>query len=379
MRDWYNKNVLKVLLFYNILIDFMKQPKVKKLTNVELLNELPFYSSLGFKEVSEAFKRYAKSFNIEIINREDPLAQLYSSKSCIKDLFKVLLCEMKGFKYQVTMNATLRKQKINGDTKYANVYFNSFVKIVINYDFEHLINKSFDEILYRIDNWINDGSGWMIDLINSEYLNISVYVPVLGSNFIELPSELNHPKKGLINIRNNDDKRFLWCHVRHLNLVDNHCTRVSREDKRIADTLDYSDVTFPVSSKDYDKIENKNGICINVFSYEGNIIYPIYVSGKVSDCMNVLMIHEGDKSHYVYIKDFNRLMFNKTRHKNKEWFCMRCLQCFSSKNILNKHKENCLVINGEQRVKLNEGFICFKNYSRQMKVPFKIYADFECI
>ena len=58
------------------------------------------------------------------------------------------------------------------------------------------------------------------------------------------------------------------------------------------------------------------------------------------------------------------------------WFC---LQCFSSENILNKHKENCLVINGEQRVKLNEGFICFKNYSRQMKVPFKIYADFECI
>ena len=58
---------------------------------------------------------------------------------------------------------------------------------------------------------------------------------------------------------------------------------------------------------------------------------------------------------------------------------MRCLQCFSSKSILEKRKENCLVINGEQRVKLSSGFIEFKNYSRQMKVPFKIYADFECI
>ena len=58
---------------------------------------------------------------------------------------------------------------------------------------------------------------------------------------------------------------------------------------------------------------------------------------------------------------------------------MRCLQSFNSENILNKHKEDCLVINGKQRVKLSEGLISFKNYSRQMKVPFKIYADFECI
>ena len=50
-----------------------------------------------------------------------------------------------------------------------------------------------------------------------------------------------------------------------------------------------------------------------------------------------------------------------------------------SENILEKHKKSCLVINGEQRVKLSEGFINFKNYSRQMRAPFKIYADFECI
>ena len=87
--------------------------------------------------------------------------------------------------------------------------------------------------------------------------------------------------------------------------------------------------------------------------------------------MNVLMIHEGNKSHYVYIKDFNRLMFNKTKNRNKKWFCMRCLQHFSSENVLDKHKKNCLVINGEQRVELNEGFTSFKNYSRQMQVPLR--------
>ena len=72
-------------------------------------------------------------------------------------------------------------------------------------------------------------------------------------------------------------------------------------------------------------------------------------------------------------------MFNKTKNGNKKWFCMRCLQHYCSENGLDKYKENCLIINGEQRVELNEGFISFKIYSRQMRVPFKINADFECI
>ena len=90
------------------------------------------------------------------------------------------------------------------------------------------------------------------------------------------------------------------------------------------------------------------------------------------------MIHEGNKSHHVHIKDFNRLMF-KTKHGEKKYFCTRCLQHFSSESVLDRHKENCLVINGKQRVKLSGGFVSFKNYSRQTRVPFKIYADFECI
>ena len=95
--------------------------------------------------------------------------------------------------------------------------------------------------------------------------------------------------------------------------------------------------------------------------------------------MNILMIHENETFHYVYIKDFNRLMYNITKHKEKKWFCMRCLEHFSSEIVLNKHKVNCLIINGEQKIELNSGYISFKNYSNKIRVPFKIYADFECI
>ena len=375
-----NKKLLKIHPFYNILIDFMEKPKIKRLSNVELLNELPFYSSLSIKEVSEAFRRYAKSFSIEIIDRKDPLVQLNSSKPSIKDLFKDLLYEMKGFKYQVTMNITLSKEKVNGDTEYASVYFTSITKIVINLDFEYSIDKSFEEILYRTDNWINEGSGWIVESVNSEYVNISMYSPLLGSSFIELPDELEHQKKGLINIKNKDNKCFLWCHVRHLNLVYNHSTRINKKEREIADTLDYSDINFPVSEEDCFKIEDKNNIKINVYSYDNSTTYPIYVSNKnFSKNMDLLLIFLEDKSHYVYMKDFNRLMFKKTKNKNKKYFCKYCLQCFGSENILVEHKENCLVINGEQCVKLSKGSIIFKNHSKQIHAPFKIYADFEFI
>ena len=71
-------------------------------------------------------------------------------------------------------------------------------------------------------------------------------------------------------------------------------------------------------------------------------------------------------------------MFNKTKNKNKKYFCKSCLQCFSCKNVLIKHKEACLSINGAQSVRLEKGTIEFKNYFKQIPVPFKIYVNFVC-
>ena len=95
--------------------------------------------------------------------------------------------------------------------------------------------------------------------------------------------------------------------------------------------------------------------------------------------MDLLLVADENKSHYVYIKDFNTFTCNKTKNKNKKYFCICCLQCFSSEKVLIEHKENCLIINGKQSVKLKSGSISFKNYFKQLPVPFKIYADFECI
>ena len=94
---------------------------------------------------------------------------------------------MRGFKYQITVNILLSKYKGNGDKEFAPVHFNSATKTVINS--EDMLDKSFQEILYRIDNWINEGSGWKIESIESEYFNTSVCSPLSGSPYIELPNK----------------------------------------------------------------------------------------------------------------------------------------------------------------------------------------------
>ena len=77
-----------------------------------------------------------------------------------------------------------------------------------------------------IDVCINNGSGWIIELIESQYISISTYRPLLGSSYMNLPVELKSPRKGLINIKNKDKKCFLWCHVRHINPSKEHPERI---------------------------------------------------------------------------------------------------------------------------------------------------------
>ena len=133
---------------------------------------------------------------------------------------------------------------------------------------------------------------------------------------------------------------------------------------------------------DIKKIGKQNSINTNIFGYDNGRFYPIRISEeKYNHHMELLYIKKGEKSHYVYIKDFNRLMHNFTKHKDTKHFCMYCLHCFSSKNILERRQKDCLLINGTQAIEMPaEGSkIYFKNHHKMLPVPFVIYADFEAI
>ena len=170
---------------------------------------------------------------------------------------------MKGFKYQITMTVLLYKHKMDGDTEYSPVYFNSATETVIN--FKYCLDKSFQEVLYRVDHWIIKGSGWIIESIDEEDVNISAYSPLIGSTYTELPSGLKDSKKDLINIKNYDNKCFLWCHIRHLNLVEKNPQRITKKDKEMINKLDYEGIKLPVSGKIIVKFKDKTVFALMCF------------------------------------------------------------------------------------------------------------------
>ena len=125
------KKLFLILPFYNT---FIERPEIKNLSNIKLLQELPFYDELNIVKNSNAFSGYARSYKVEIVDKEDPLVQLEVSNSSIEDVFKDLLDEIKSFKYQITVAVLLSKIKTDRSTEYSPVYFNSTTKAVINSD-----------------------------------------------------------------------------------------------------------------------------------------------------------------------------------------------------------------------------------------------------
>ena len=96
----------------------------------------------------------------------------------------------------------LKKYKPNREIEFSPVYFNSLTKTLTNNKFK--LENAFQEILYRIDAWINEGSGWIIESIESQYINMLVYTPLAENPYIDLPIKLRGSKKGIINIKNED-------------------------------------------------------------------------------------------------------------------------------------------------------------------------------
>ena len=114
---------------------------------------------------------------------------------------------------------------------------------------------------------------------------------------------------------------FLWFHVRCINSVKIHPERITRNDRKIANSLNYDAIEFPVPEKHFSKIKTKNSICIDVFWYENKLVFPIYVSDQeFENSVDLLLVADENELHYVYIKDFYRYMFHKTKNKNKKYF-----------------------------------------------------------
>ena len=361
------------------------QEKVKN-----LIDEIaPYYRKFIPKDVSitersRALRGNVKSYEVSIVHSYDPSVQLNNTKKAIFDLLMKLLKAKRGFKFNATLNVRLSKRTENG-VIYQEPYFNAGPFTVINSDqISESIDNAIEIILELIAGWLSEGSGWVFELVLSHNINIVSYFPLKGKSYIKLPVELRNPKKSLVSPKNEDNRCFLWCHNRYLNPLKKDPQRITKADRESVKKLDYTGVTFPVTIKDIDKIEKQNQINVNVFGYhrETKETYPIRISkAKFPDHLELLWIEEKEKSHYVLIKNFNQFMSSYTKYNGRKYFCLRCLHCCSSARVLENHKQDCLLINGTQAIKMSEAGskIYFKNHNKMLPVPFAIYTDFEAI
>ena len=356
----------------------------------ELASKLRKRILLKIKERKKGLKGVVQSFELENISTRDPRMLFATARNTFTKKSKEILQQKKGgYKANLTLRVELKKRILqDGEEAYefTQPYFNSTTTTILNeLDIQDFYDKAVEEILNRIARWISKGSGWVIVRILKLYFNVVSYVPLKGRSYLPLPEKLRNSRKGLINIKNDDNECFRWCHVRHLNPIENNPQRITQKDRGIAKTLDYSEVTFPVTIRDMDKIEKQNKININVFGYD-EYVFPIRISEtEHGETLNVLLIEGETKSgygqHYVYIKDFNRLNYNVTKSHHKKHFCLRCIQPFTSEVCLEAHKRDCLIINGTQKIEMpKEGSqVYFWNHKKRLPIPFVIYADFEAL
>ena len=159
---------------------------------------------------------------MSIISKKDAVQQLYYTRTDVARVLEGELSIDRGIKVEVTLKVLKKKKKIDESGEVSFIFsqpsFNCKIFTIYNkYEIKKALDKADEEINNGIAKWLSDGSGWIVDEIQHHYVSIVKYIPLRGRSYLPLQEELRHHKKGLINLKNDDNICFLWCHVRHLN------------------------------------------------------------------------------------------------------------------------------------------------------------------
>lgn len=281
---------------------------------------------------------------------------------CIKVNFEL-------FAYFVLVH-TSEQQLKSFNTKYEIVYNNT--------DFNDIYFKLRDTCKNKLSEFEHCESGWSLVSISHLEVNINKYTPMRGGSYLELPKIIRN-NKSCLNIRNNDEYCFLWSIAAALYPSKINVCRTSSY-PHFTSIFNTEGMTFPPSPKDIKLFEINNPmLSVNVYGIDDKckITGPLYVTNsRKNKHVNLLYFERNNKSHYCLIKDLIRLIKRQvSQHKGELFLCETCLQFFASRKKYESHY--CTKI---LTVLPNKNSVLqFKNYERQQKIHFVIYADFESL
>ena len=384
------KEYIKNLKGYNISANRLKklskqlERKEKKATEEKDRIFTPIKEKSAFKNYTNQYVMYNTKANY------GPIEFLAYAKPAILNIFK----SNQNIKTMLYLHCLM--QNIQSTTPVEFAFHSKDLKLVLEgTDISETYNQMADEIEEEIQKVENaEGSGYTFVIVIKLVLHTTRWEPLYGSSYMPLDPYLAN-KKAIINMKNEDDKCFMWCVLRALYPKDKNAERIDKDLKSKQDIINMKGICYPVSLNGIKRFEELNpNISISVLGYnkEEGGVYPLQIS-KHKGCeydIVLLLLKEAvtgengeikEKTHYTLVKNKSALITSqKNNHKGKRHVCLNCFNSFNILESLNKHKEYCYK---NKCVKTNmppqNTYLRFKNFHHSEKAPFAVYADFESL
>ena len=380
------KDYIKNLKSYNISADRLKK-LTKQLERKEKKAKEEHDRIFTPTREASAFKNYTNHYVMyNTIANYPPLEFLADAKPAIINIFNL----NRNIKTVLYLHCLMmRSEPGNPQLIIEKFAFHSKgLKLILEGTDEEEI---YDEMVGEIEEEIQKvqdavGSGWQFKQVEKLVLHTTRWDPINAGSYIELPPALKN-KKAIINMKNQDEKCFMWSVLRALNPKDKNAERVDNDLKSKEDTLNMKGIQYPVSFRGIDRFESQNtNISISVLGYnKEERVYPLKIS-KYTGCEHdiiLLLIKDKEKSHYCLVRNISALLSSQiNKHKGACDICLNCFNCFNTSqdddDKLKKHKDYCYKNECVKILMPPEGtYLRFKNFLHSEKAPFAIYADFE--
>ena len=339
-----------------------------------------------------AFKDYTTQYVIKGEPYYDPITFLKDGKPAMVNIMN----RNRNIKARLYLNCLMKRTDSDGLTAIKKFAFHSIGNKIITEETDphEIYQEMIDEIeeeIQKVENAV--GSGWVFVEVEDLTLHTYIWNPLNASSYLPLDAYLTN-KKALINMKNEDNKCFLWSVLRYLNPKDKNAERIDKDLRSKENTLNMKGIKYPVDFRGIDRFESQNpDISVSVVGYNKvDLVYPLRQSkytGRKHDIALLLLKEavEGENgeieenTHYVLVKNKSALIAAQiNKHKGSREICLNCFNTFNSLEQLEKHKGYCY---NNECVKINmpsEGtYLNFKNFANSEKAPFTIYADFESL
>ena len=336
-----------------------------------------------------AFKKFTTQYVIKGVPNYDYITFLDEAKPAIVNIMN----SNRNIKAKLYLKCLMKRTDSDGFTVNKIFNFHSIGDKIITEETDP--HEIYQEMIDEIEEEIRkveeaEGSGWAFVEVIDLTLHTTIWDPLSASSYIDLPKALKD-KQAIINMKNEDNKCFMWCVLLALNPKVDHPERIDKDLRSKQDTLNMEGINYPVDFRGVDRFESQNlDISVSILGYnKDERVYPLKIS-KYTKCKReygrkydivLLLIKDGENSHYCLVKNLSALLTCQiNKHKSKLYFCLNCLNSYDKPEKLENHKEYC---SENESVQVNmppKGtYLYFKKFVHSEKAPFTIYADFESL